>query len=220
MTIPIACAQLACAPFDPASNLDKADHAIYEAARQGARVIVLPEFLATSCAYDRRLHAFAEPVGGATTCWIQRRSRQTGCWIAGGIIERTDDCVFSTALLAGPAGELFAYRKQYTAFFDALREKALQYRGRMRVYFHEAGLLEELRYRLLHPAALLIVLPNGLVKLINALPFICGDFRRDTLDEIWARFRTAWHDPRVAHFVEELAVDPGKTKVLHQWVHL
>ena len=110
--------------------------------------------------------------------------------------------------------------EQYTAFFDALREKALQYRGRMRVYFHEAGLLEELRYRLLHPAALLIVLPNGLVKLINALPFICGDFRRDTLDEIWARFRTAWHDPRVAHFVEELAVDPGKTKVLHQWVHL
>ena len=47
----------------------------------------------------------------------------------------------------------------------------------MRVYFHEAGLLEELRYRLQHPAALLIVLPNGLVKLINALPFICGDLR-------------------------------------------
>jgi hypothetical protein len=35
------------------------------------------------------------------------------------------------------------------------------------------GLLEELRYRLHHPAA--IVLPDGLVKLINALPFICGD---------------------------------------------
>ena len=48
----------------------------------------------------------------------------------------------------------------------------------MRVYFHEVGLLEELRYRLHHPAALLIVLPNGLVKLINALPFICGDLRR------------------------------------------
>ena len=47
----------------------------------------------------------------------------------------------------------------------------------MRVYFHEAGLLEELRYRLHQPAALLIVLPNGLVKLINALPFVCGDLR-------------------------------------------
>ena len=110
--------------------------------------------------------------------------------------------------------------EQYAAFFDALRAKTIEYRGRMRVYFHEAGLLEELRYRLEHPAALLIVLPNGLVKLINALPFICGDFRRQSLAEIWANFRRAWHDPRVAQFVENLAADPGQTRGLHEWVHL
>jgi MoaA/NifB/PqqE/SkfB family radical SAM enzyme len=109
---------------------------------------------------------------------------------------------------------------QYDRFFDVLRAKVDEYRGRMRVYFHEAGLLEELRYRLKHPAALLIVLPNGLVKLINALPFVCGDFRRQTLDDIWANFRRAWHDPRVAAFIEELAADPGRTRTLHQWVHL
>jgi MoaA/NifB/PqqE/SkfB family radical SAM enzyme len=109
---------------------------------------------------------------------------------------------------------------QYDAFFDVLREKTEEYRGRMRVYFHEAGLLEELRYRLQHPAALLIVLPNGLVKLINALPFVCGDFRRQTLPEIWANFRRAWRDPRVAQFVDDLAADPGKTRTLHQWVYL
>ena len=88
--------------------------------------------------------------------------------------------------------------QQYAAFFDTLRAKADEYRGRMRVYFHEAGLLEELRYRLQHPAALLIVLPNGLVKLINALPFVCGDLRRDSLAEVWANFQRAWRDPRVA----------------------
>jgi MoaA/NifB/PqqE/SkfB family radical SAM enzyme len=108
----------------------------------------------------------------------------------------------------------------YERFFDTLREKVDEYRGRMRVYFHEAGLLEELRYRLKHPAALLIVLPNGLVKLINALPFICGDFRKQTLAEIWANFRGAWRDPRVAAFVDDLASDPGRTRTLHQWVHL
>ena len=107
---------------------------------------------------------------------------------------------------------------QYEQFFDVLRKKVDEYRGRMRVYFHEAGLLEELRYRLKHPAALLIVLPNGLVKLINALPFVCGDFRTQTLTEIWANFRRAWHDPRVAAFIEELAADPGRTRTLHQWV--
>jgi MoaA/NifB/PqqE/SkfB family radical SAM enzyme len=110
--------------------------------------------------------------------------------------------------------------QQYETFFDTLRGKAVEYSGRMRVYFHEAGLLEELRYRLQHPAALLIVLPNGLVKLINALPFICGDFRRQSLTEIWANFRRAWHDPRVAEFVEQLSHDPGRTRTLHEWVYL
>lgn len=110
--------------------------------------------------------------------------------------------------------------EQYEVFFRILHEKAEEYRGRMRVHFHEAGLLEELRYRLHHPAALLIVLPNGLVKLINALPFVCGDLRTQELPEIWANFQRAWNDPRVAKFVDDLAVDPGNTKTLHEWVRV
>ncbi|HUN27297.1 MAG TPA: radical SAM protein [Steroidobacteraceae bacterium] len=110
--------------------------------------------------------------------------------------------------------------EQYASFFAVLRAKSTEYRGRMRVYFHELGLLEELRYRLRHPAALLIVLPNGLVKLINALPFVCGDLRKESLEEVWARFQRAWHDPRVTQFVEDLAGDPRKTAALHQWVYL
>jgi MoaA/NifB/PqqE/SkfB family radical SAM enzyme len=109
---------------------------------------------------------------------------------------------------------------QYEDFFKVLHAKVEEYRGQMRVHFHEMGLLEELRYRLHHPAALLIVLPNGLVKLINALPFVCGDLRQQTLGEIWGRFQRAWQDPRVAQFVEDLAHDPRKTATLHQWVYL
>jgi MoaA/NifB/PqqE/SkfB family radical SAM enzyme len=109
---------------------------------------------------------------------------------------------------------------QYATFFEVLRAKSTEYRGRMRIYFHELGLLEELRYRLKHPAALLIVLPNGLVKLINALPFVCGDLRTQSLEEVWSNFRRAWHDPRVAQFIDDLAEDPHKTASLHQWVHL
>ena len=110
--------------------------------------------------------------------------------------------------------------EQYGTFFETLHRKTEEYQGRMRVYFHEMGLLEELRYRLHHPAALLIVLPNGLVKLINALPFVCGDLRKQTLGEIWGRFQRAWQDPRVSQFVEDLAKDPRKTATLHQWVYL
>jgi len=108
----------------------------------------------------------------------------------------------------------------YAAYFRTLARKRDEYRGRMRVSFHEAGLLEELRYRLHHPAALLIVLPNGLVKLINALPFVCGDLRRESLTQVWGNFRRAWRDPRVTAFVDALANDPGATRTLHEWIHV
>jgi len=117
-------------------------------------------------------------------------------------------------------GKLAPTEEQYSEFFGTLHAKADEYRGRMRVHFHEMGLLEELRYRLKHPAALLIVLPNGLVKLINALPFVCGDLRRQSLEEIWQSFQRAWRDPRVAQFVEDLAADSRRTSMLHQWVHV
>jgi len=110
--------------------------------------------------------------------------------------------------------------EQYGEYFRVLHEKREEYHGRLRVHFHEMGLLEELRYRLQHPAALLVVLPNGLVKLINALPFVCGDLRRQSLSEIWTNFENAWNDPRIAEFVDALAKDPEKTSALHKWVYL
>lgn len=109
---------------------------------------------------------------------------------------------------------------QYEQYFKDLHAKTKEYEGRMRVYFHEMGLLEELRYRIRHPAALFILLPNGLVKLINALPFVCGDLRKDSANDVWKNFQSAWKDPRVAKFVEQLATDPKMTSTLHQWVYL
>lgn len=104
----------------------------------------------------------------------------------------------------------------YPEFFAALKEKCDQYMGRMRVYYHEMGLLEELRYRLENPAALFIVIPNGKVKLINALPFTCGDLRTDGLGTVWRNFQRAWKSPRVATFIDRLAEDPSIVSRLHQ----
>ena len=108
----------------------------------------------------------------------------------------------------------------YPKFFETLHAKTKEYEGRMRVYFHEMGLLDELRYRLINPAALFIILPNGKVKLINALPFVCGDLRRQTLGRVWQNFQGAWKDRRVADFVDQLAADPEVVSKLHQWVEL
>jgi MoaA/NifB/PqqE/SkfB family radical SAM enzyme len=109
---------------------------------------------------------------------------------------------------------------QYMHYFNTLHLKRIEYAGRMRVHFHEMGLLQEMRERLESPAALLVVLPNGLVKLINALPFICGDLRKDSLADVWENFQHAWQDPRIAEFVQALEQDPTKTADLHQWIYV
>jgi len=110
--------------------------------------------------------------------------------------------------------------EQYDQLFETLYEKTAQYDGQMRVHFHEMGLLDELRYRLHNPAALLIVLPNGLVKLINALPFVCGDLRKESLADIWKNFQRAWQNKLVSQYVDDLAENPGTTSNLHKWVYL
>jgi MoaA/NifB/PqqE/SkfB family radical SAM enzyme len=116
--------------------------------------------------------------------------------------------------------ELTPSAAQYEALFETLHLKVDEYHGRMRVHFHEMCLLDELRYRLHHPAARLIVLPNGLVKMINALPFICGDLRKQSLNEVWGNFQRAWQDPRIAGFVDDLARDPGTPSMSRKWVFL
>ena len=120
MTIPLACAQMASTPFTVGANLDKADGLVRTAVRQGARVVLLPELFNTGYTYDRRLQDCAEPIGGRTTTWMQRRSRQFGVWIAAAIAEQAGAHVFDTLVLTGPAGEVHTYRKQFPAFFEML----------------------------------------------------------------------------------------------------
>ncbi len=109
---------------------------------------------------------------------------------------------------------------QYGEFFGTVKAKALEYEGRMRVCYHELGIAGELRYRVEHPAALIIILPDGRVKLINALPFVCGDLRRQGLGEVWTAYQKAWKDPRVTRFIDQLDRDPDAIAKLHEWVEL
>jgi MoaA/NifB/PqqE/SkfB family radical SAM enzyme len=110
--------------------------------------------------------------------------------------------------------------EQYATFFDVLRAKAVEYKGRMRVYFHEAGLLEELRYRLQEPAALL---HRAAQRPRQAHQRPALHLRRPAHAVARRRlgnFQRAWRDPRVAEFVDDLARDPGPHAHAAQWVHL
>jgi MoaA/NifB/PqqE/SkfB family radical SAM enzyme len=70
-------------------------------------------------------------------------------------------------------------------------------------------ILTEVRTRLESPQAMLLVVPNGKVKLLNALPFAPADLRVDSLDAAWRAYREAWRSDAVRAFVERCAADPG-----------
>ena len=62
-------------------------------------------------------------------------------------------------------------------------------------------IVTEMETRLESPQAMLLVVPNGKVKLLNALPFAPADLRRQTLGEAWDAYRKAWRSPAVREFV-------------------
>jgi hypothetical protein len=62
-------------------------------------------------------------------------------------------------------------------------------------------IVDEMERRIDHPQAMLLIVPNGKVKLLNALPFAPADLRRDSIDDAWNAYRSAWRAPCVREFV-------------------
>jgi hypothetical protein len=47
------------------------------------------------------------------------------------------------------------------------------------------------------------------VKLLNALPFVCADLRRQNLSSAWEAYQEAWESKAVLDFVDQAILDPG-----------
>ncbi len=93
---------------------------------------------------------------------------------------------------------------------QALRERASGSRTNLAIYPWD--ILVEMERRLKSPQAVLLVVPNGLVKLMNALPFVAGDLRRDTIPEAWEAYRRAWASREVGEFVLACRANPDLLK--------
>ncbi len=110
--------------------------------------------------------------------------------------------------------------EEYDNFFSVLQKKADFYDGRMKVYYYPSDIIEELKYRMEQPAASLLILPNGKVKLISALPFVCGDLKKQSLSEIWESYKKAWRNPQVTEFAEKVIADAKLLAESNNWIEI
>jgi len=96
--------------------------------------------------------------------------------------------------------------EQWTRAVATLKQRAERATGiALSIYPHD--IVTEMVLRLGQPQAMLLVVPNGKVKLLNALPFAAADLRRDSLEAAWNAYRAAWRAPEVRRFVERCRDD-------------
>lgn len=89
-----------------------------------------------------------------------------------------------------------------------LRQREQETHAATTLSIYPWDILTEMQVRLTSPQAMLLVVPNGRVKLLNALPFAPADLRHDSLSRAWEAYKDAWRSPRVHAFIAACQTDP------------
>lgn len=92
---------------------------------------------------------------------------------------------------------------------SALKERAAQHKDKVRLAVYPWGIQKEMETRARSPQAMVLVVPNGRAKLLNALPFAAADLKKETLKEAWPKVAAAWKNPAVLDFVKRAQADPS-----------
>jgi hypothetical protein len=74
-----------------------------------------------------------------------------------------------------------------------------------------------LRASIDEPPATMLLLPNGWVKVAAALPQVCADLRRHTLQQSWQRYRSAWRNDEVIAEARRAVVDESRHAAANAW---
>jgi predicted amidohydrolase len=119
MKITVAAIQMESLNGDYEDNRKRAWGLINDAAKKGARLIVLPEFALAGYIYTDELWKEAEPLMGRTTQWLGELCDQHDAYIATCILERNGEDFYDTLILCGPGGKLWFHRKVEPAIYEA-----------------------------------------------------------------------------------------------------
>lgn len=115
MTTRIACAQVPLSIGDVEANRTTCRAAIESAARDGARIVVLPELASSGYVFSDRdeLSTLAETRDGPSVAEWAALADAFGLVIVGGFPEAADDAIYNSAAVVDPTGLRAVYRKAH-----------------------------------------------------------------------------------------------------------
>ncbi|OGR90097.1 MAG: hypothetical protein A2V88_04030 [Elusimicrobia bacterium RBG_16_66_12] len=74
------------------------------------------------------------------------------------------------------------------------------------------GIQHEMKTRAESPQSMVLVVPNGRAKLLNALPFAVADLKMETLASAWPKVGAAWKSREVQDFVRRAQTETDLLK--------
>lgn len=105
--------------------------------------------------------------------------------------------------------QLACAEDDWAASVRALESRRRELGSEIRLSIYPWDILTEIERRLESPQAMMLVVPNGSVKLLNALPFAPANLARDSIGDAWNAYRDAWKAPEVRAFATACRRQPG-----------
>ncbi|MGB3543528.1 nitrilase-related carbon-nitrogen hydrolase [Rubrivirga sp.] len=116
----IACIQTNPKRGDARANIEDALHLLRQV---DADLVVLPELFSSGYFFEStsQAHDLAEdPVTGPASIALQSWARETGSSVVAGILERSGDDLYNSAIVVTPKGVLGTYRKNHLYYEEGL----------------------------------------------------------------------------------------------------
>jgi N-carbamoylputrescine amidase len=116
----LAAAQITCQEGKVQENLARATPMAEQAHRQGAQLVLFPEFMPQGYLLTPALWDSAEPFDGPTTRWLSETSRRLGLYLGTSFLEARNGHFLNTFALAEPSGKIVgAVRKRNPSMWEA-----------------------------------------------------------------------------------------------------
>ncbi|AEH24721.1 nitrilase [Pyrococcus yayanosii] len=109
--------------LEPEKNYSKAERLVREAAKEGAKLVVLPELFDTGYNFESgdEVYAIAQPIpNGKTTDFLMELAEELDIFIVAGTAEKDRDRLYNSAVVVGPEGYIGKYRKVHLFYRERL----------------------------------------------------------------------------------------------------
>ena len=112
MTFKLAMIQMLVEGGQRRCNLQRARELISQAAGQGAQVVLLPEAMPLGWTHSSARKEAEQIPGGETCLLLGELAQAHGIYICSGVIERSDELIYNSAVLIAPDGRLLLHHRK------------------------------------------------------------------------------------------------------------